>query len=407
MNFYKSFCWAAALFLLFSCYSKGKSSLINAGAAVQIDSLPGNCPYLTKDHKGNIVMSWARSVNDSVAVFCYAVSADAGKSFGKIITIPSSDNIQPHSENLPKIIFKPSGEIIALWGAGNPNPKNNYSGLVYYSQSFDEGKTWSRSKTLVNDTAGYDQRYYDVALLPSGEAAIIWLDNRKATGKEGSALYFAKTEGVNGFQNERMISEGCCQCCRTDLFIDSKAGIHVLYRGIIKDSIRDMLHSVSVDGGKNFSAPRLISNDNWVIRGCPHTGPAMTENKEGLHFAWFTGGGNRGCFYTQSVDNGKNFIRPDRISASGSHPQIASFPNGELVVAWDEPVQVNNKNYFKRIAVQRRTAAGRNEQQSFITPDTLTASYPVVASCNDQNPVIAYTVKRGKKDYIMYQRIEL
>ena len=406
MNFYKSLFWAGVLFLLFSCYSKNKKTLINAGAAVQIDSLPGNCPYLTKDNKGNIVMSWARSVNDSAFVFCYAVSADAGKTFGKIITIPSSDNIQPHSENLPKIIFKPSGEIIALWGAANSNPINKYSGLVYYSQSFDEGKTWSRSKPLVNDTAGYDQRYYDVALLPSGEAAIIWLDNRKATDKEGSALYFAKTEGANGFQHEKMIGEGCCQCCRTDLFIDSKAGIHILYRGIIKDSVRDMLHRVSMDEGKNFSEPKLISNDNWVIRGCPHTGPAMTENKEGLHFAWFTGGGNKGCFYTQSADNGKSFIQADRISATGSHPQIASFPNGELVVAWDEPVQVNNK-YFKRIAVQKRSAAGKSEQQSVITADTLTASYPVVASISKTNSVIAYLVKKDKKDYIMYQRVEL
>ncbi|WP_276502605.1 sialidase family protein [Terrimonas pollutisoli] len=394
------------VFLLLSCYNEKKASAIQAGKPVQMDSMPGNCPYLTKDKRGNIVMSWARSVNDSAFVFCYAVSSDGGKSFGKTITIPSSDNIQPHSENLPKIIFKPSGEIIALWGAANPNPINKYSGLVYYSQSFDEGKTWSPSKPLVNDTAGYDQRYYDVALLPSGEAAIIWLDNRKATDNEGSALYFAKTEGANGFQHEKMIGEGCCQCCRTDLFVDSKAGIHVLYRGIIKDSVRDMLHRVSTDGGKNFSGPRLISNDNWVIRGCPHTGPAMTENEEGLHFAWFTGGGNKGCFYTQSADNGKSFIQSERISAAGSHPQISSFSNGELLVAWDEPVQVNNK-YFKRIAIQKRSAAGKSEQQSFITADTLTASYPVVASLNKANSVIAYIVKKDKKDYVVYQRVEL
>ena len=93
MNFYKSVFWTGVLFLLFSCYSKNRKSLITAGAAVQIDSLPGNCPYLTKDKNGNVVMSWARSVNDSVAVFCYAVSTDGGKSFGKITTIPSSDNI--------------------------------------------------------------------------------------------------------------------------------------------------------------------------------------------------------------------------------------------------------------------------------------------------------------------------
>lgn len=406
MNLNKVFFVACSLLFLFACRNGHKASLIKAGRAIQIDSMPGNCPYLTKDDKGNIIISWARSVNDSTSVFCYVISADGGRSFGKIITIPSSDNIQPHSENLPKIIFKPSGEIIALWGTANPNPNNKYSGLVYYSQSFDKGATWTKSKPLVNDTASYDQRYYDIALLPSGEAAIIWLDNRKTTGKEGSSLYFATTSGRNGFQNERKVSEGCCQCCRTDLFVDSKAGIHVLYRGIIKDSIRDMLHSVSVDGGNNFSIPQLISNDNWVLKACPHTGPSMTENKDGLHFAWFTGGQNQGCFYTRSGDNGKSFNHHDRISFLGSHPQISSLSNGELIIAWDESVRVKDK-YYKKIGIEERTSSGTDKAQVFITADTMTASYPVIAPLNDKTSVIAYTIKQSGKDYIIFQQVIL
>ncbi|HTF30199.1 MAG TPA: sialidase family protein, partial [Flavitalea sp.] len=216
--------------------------------------------------------------------------------------IPNSGNIQPHGENLPKILFKPSGEILALWGAANPNQNNKYSGLVYYVQSFDDGKSWTIPRKLVNDTASYDQRYYDVALLRNGEAGIIWLDNRKTTSSEGSGLYFASTEGRNGFLHDRLISQPCCQCCRTDLFVDNKGFIHTLYRGIIQDSIRDMVHSVSKDGGKAFAKPVRISDDNWVINGCPHTGPSMTETNTGLAFAWFTGGKNKGCYFSGSKD---------------------------------------------------------------------------------------------------------
>ena len=71
---------------------------------------------------------------------------DEGKTFGKPVEIPGSTNVHPHGENMPKVIFKPSGEIIAAWGAANPNPKNPYSGLVYYSQSFDKGKTWTKAE---------------------------------------------------------------------------------------------------------------------------------------------------------------------------------------------------------------------------------------------------------------------
>ncbi len=87
--------------------------------------------------------------------------------------------------------------------------------------------------------------------------------------------------------------------------------MHVLYRGIIDDSIRDMVHMMSTDAGKTFTAPERISNDNWVLNGCPHTGPAMTENADGLHFSWFTGGLKIkvACFIPGPQNNGKTFVQ--------------------------------------------------------------------------------------------------
>jgi hypothetical protein len=391
---------------IFGCQQSINKVRVTAAAAVEVDQTPGACPYLTKDNKGRPVLSWVRTNADSSHVFCYAVSTDDGQTFGQPIVIHGSTNIHPHSENLPKVIFKPSGEIIALWGAANPNPVNKHSGLVYYSQSFTDGRAWSDPKPLVADTASFDQRYYDVALLPGGEAAIIWLDNRKEKGKEGSSLYFATTRGKNGFVEPKRISESCCPCCRTDLYIDSKAGIHVLYRGIVQDSIRDMVHIVSTDNGNNFSVAKRISDDNWVINGCPHTGPAMTENNNGLHFAWFTGGKNKGCYYSQSPDNGANFQPRNLVSEAGSHPQIAAFKSGELLVAWDEGVQAGEK-FNKRIGVQVRDAQGAPMATEFITADTSMCSYPVIGAIENKKSIVAYTTRRDEKTYIAYRLVEV
>lgn len=388
-----------------ACQNKKPKPLIAAAESVQIDNHPGECPYLTKDNKGNTVLSWIRMINDSTTAFCYAVSAD-GKKFSDPIVIPNTGNIEPHAENIPKIIFKPSGEIMALWGAANPNPKNKYSGLIYYTQSFDNGKTWTDIKQLVNDPAGYDQRYFDVALLPNGEIAVIWLDNRKTTTKEGSALYFTTTNGKNGFQNERRIAQPCCQCCRTDLYVDGKGDIHALFRAIIQDSIRDMVHIVSTDGGQTFSEPKRINDDNWVIRGCPHTGPAMTGNKDGLHFAWFTGGKNKGCHYTKTTNEGRSFEMYDSISSSGSHPQLTSLSNGNLLIVWDETSYVNRKMY-KRIGIQCRNAEGKSEGRDYITPEDSNASYPVISPINERSSFVAYVSKKGDKQYIAYQLVQM
>lgn len=400
----KPFLSITILMVFFCACSSKTKPLFEAADAVQIDAVPGECPYLTKDAKGNAVLSWVKLVNDSTTTFCYATSTD-GKTFDAPVEIPASSNIQPHGENLPKIVFKPTGEIIALWGTKSNSSQNKYAGLVSYTQSFDGGKTWTPVRPLVTDTAGHDQRYYDVALLPNGEVGITWLDNRKTTALQGSALYFASTNGRNGFQNEHLISQPCCQCCRTDLFVDGKGDIHALYRGIIQDSIRDMVHIASTDGGKSFSAPVRISNDNWVLNACPHTGPAMTENSKGLHFTWFTGANNLGCRYTQSTDGGKTFSAQDSVSAVGSHPQVAALPDGELLVVWDESKTVDGR-LQKRIGLQRRTANGKSEGKDYL-PANGNLSYPVVASLGKQAAVVAFAMKKGDKNYVAYQVVNL
>jgi len=387
---------------LAACNSK---PIVLAAAAMQADTQPGQCPYLTKDRNGHTLLSWVRMTGDSSAVFCYAVAGD-GQHFGKPVVIPNSNNIQPHGENLPKIIAKPSGELIALWGAPSTNLTNKYAGMVFYAQSFDEGRSWSDPHLLTTDTASYDQRYYDVALLPDGEAAIIWLDNRKQAGTEGSALYFAQTHGRSGFQGERRIASSCCPCCRTDLFIDKKGGIHALYRSILQGSVRDMVHTVSTDGGRNFSEPRRISNDNWVINGCPHTGPSMTENADGLHFAWFTGGKHKGCFYTESKDNGASFTVADSVSSLGSHPQLAALGDGELLTVWDETIVVG-KEAHKRIGIQRRSAQGVSKGKEYLTGDGGNASFPVVMALRGDSSLVAYTEKKGALSYIAYRVVKL
>ena len=405
MNRYTSLLLSALLLLLAGCMHRQTAFKVTPSAATLIDTLPGSSPYLAKDGREGVVLSWIRSTGDSAYVLCYARSADGGMSFAPPVVVAPSTNIKPHSENLPKVIFKPSGEVIALWGTASRDTRNKYAGNVSYAQSFDGGRTWSAARPLVSDTAGYDQRYFDVALLPNGEAAIIWLDNREEVEVEGSSLYYATTSGRNGFSGERRVAQQCCPCCRTDLFVDSKGGIHTLYRGILQDSIRDMVHSVSVDGGRSFTTPRQVSPDNWVIQGCPHTGPAMTENKEGVHFAWYTGGVKKGSFYTSSADEGKSFAPSDSVSALGKHPQLTSLPGGELVVVWDEPLAVGG-GFATRIGLQQRSAAGKALGKVILTDAGQSDSYPVLATVGDAHVLVAFCRETAGKGYVAFQRVE-
>jgi hypothetical protein len=358
-----------------------------------------SCPYVTITPEGRTVISWVEAPQGAdTGTLYYAISADKGNTFSAALQVPTAKGILPHAENMPKMVFKPDGEIIAIYGVEQNDARNKYAGRVFYTRSLNGGKSWLPAQALVADTGSYDQRYFDVALLPGGEAAAIWLDNRKDVDAEGSSLYYAVTSGHEGFKQERSLAETVCQCCRTDLYTDDQGGIHIAFRDIINDSIRDMVHMVSTDGGASFSAMNRISADNWVVRGCPHTGPAMVKNKEGMHFAWFTMGGGEGVYYCQSVDNGQTYTRKQKVSSMpmAKHPQITALADDKVMLVWDEPVKVKS-TFNSRVGFQLRDGAGKILDTGLLTPDSVYASYPVIKGVDDHTVLVAYTQREGQQ----------
>ncbi|WP_119078601.1 sialidase family protein [Chitinophaga alhagiae] len=359
-----------------------------------------SCAYMTVTPQGQPVVSW---VEDGSMYF--AVSPDGGQTFSAPRQVTTAEGIQPHAENMPKIIFRPNGEAIAMYGVESDDPRNKYAGKVRYARSADGGLHWEPSRPLVTDTAGYDQRYFDMALLPSGEVAAIWLDNRKFHQQEGSTLYMAIAADTAGFRQERALVQTVCQCCRTALYTDAQGALHAAFRDIMNDSIRDMVHMVSTDGGQTFSPPVRISADNWVINGCPHTGPAMVKNGSGVHFAWFTMGSGQGVFYCQSPDNGITYSKKESISAlpTAKHPQLAALGSGELALVWDEAADTA----ASRIGIVHKATDGKTLAQGFLTEPGGYASFPVLKAVGENQVLVAYKRRQGPREVVCVRMVSL
>ena len=300
-------------------------------------------PFFTSDHKGAPVVVWSEKQigGDSTGyVMKYSRLSKDGSEVLSTNEVGPSRGCTTASESVNKIAFKKNGTLVAVFARREATPENRFAGAIYYTQSFDDGKTWTQESYLhVGDTTqGLSRSFFDIATLPDGEVGAIWLDSRmkKNWEDDGSTLFFSRTEDNRGFQTDQVIGTGTCECCRTELFVSNNGDIHAFYRDIWHDRIRDISHIVSSDHGKTFSQPDRISTDDWVIYGCPHTGPAVSECKEELNIVWFTMGGDPGLYHTRYSAEELTYSPKKLLSRSGSHPQILTTSKDQLVFLWEE-----------------------------------------------------------------------
>lgn len=400
----KNFKWILSNVLLASlglgsCHQPAKHAPTRNVAHV-LDSSMGSCPYLTRTTTGNIVLSWIRQDAGNATVW-FTYFDKSTQAFQPPREIPTSQGVEPHGENMPKMVFQGEGRILAMYGVKNPQPDNPYTGAVYYTWSVDSGRHWTKGQPLFSSSGSFDQRYFDIALLPSGQVGAVWLNNSEPTG---STLYFATTGTDGKFGTAKVIARHTCQCCRTDLFCDSAGTIHVAWRAIIGDSIRDMEYCYSSDTGKTFTVPVRISADNWVVSGCPHTGPSMAENEGALHFVWFTMGGGGGVYYCHTRDTGRNFSMREPVSqiTSARHPQIAALPGGDLAIVWDEGAGTATIPH-QRIGLQLRGPGGLLLSTRYVSSDSISAYFPQIAVMDNSRALIAYTESDGPGERICYR----
>jgi len=362
----------------------------------------GATPRFTTDHRGNPVLSWVEKDGDK-AHFYFAISENDGRTFGKKIKINAPTELTVHAEGMPRVAFKADGSIWATFELKKPTKDAPRASDLMYVISTDNGNTWSAPKAVHKDTTqGKGHSFSDMIRLPNGELGFVWLDEKM--GKyEGRSVKFTQTLPNGGFSEEVVVDSNACQCCRTVLFVDADKNIHLSYRDLLADGIRDMSHAVSTDGGKTFTQPQLVYQDRWKINACPHTGPSMAQAGKDFFVTWFSGKSETHEAGVRIVKLGEEKLFSSNLTVRAKHPQIANF-NGNVAVVWDESVEKDGE-FFTKI-VLRIIDKNRKETTSFLTSDHENASYPVLMS-TPNGLLLAYEwqAKGAEKTVIVSQLV--
>lgn len=379
---------------------------ISSAQTISNDQTSGSA-FFTTDQHDNTVLCWTAGEKGKASLY-FAIYNKKTEMFNEAILVAPSYGTGIHGESLNKVAFKNDGTIVAVYERKHPTEKNKFAGSIFYTQSFDHGKTWTAEKYLHTDTLPeYGRSYFDITTLSDGEVAAIWLDGRNKLGSDGSSLYFTKTNGTTGFIPDKQIGETVCQCCRTDLAVDAQGVMHIIYRDIestIKGQVRDFVHVYSSDNGLTFSSIKKISDDNWVISGCPHTGASMASINNTVGIVWFTAGGESGLYYTETNVQGE-FTPRHLISRGGRHPQITAWNNDMLLICEEQSMEEQGEEHGNMhhasgnsLSLLIKNEAGKHIRQ---TIEDESGEFPVVTAVNEHQALIAYV----KNQRIVYRAL--
>ncbi|MGM9507922.1 sialidase family protein [Larkinella sp. GY13] len=362
----------------------------------------GATPRLTTDHRNHPVLSWTEKEGEKVA-FYYAVSEDGGRTFGEKIRIKSPTVFSTHAEGMPKVAFKKDGTVLATFEVSRPTAEAPRAGDVLYVTSTDGGQTWTEPKAVHRDTTpGKGHSFSNLNRLPNGEIGIAWLDEKTAN-KEGRTVKFAQTVPGGGFGKEVLVDDNACQCCRTNVFVDTKNQIHIAYRDLLDNGARDISHAVSTDGGRTFTSPKVVYDDQWKVNACPHTGPDVAQVGNELFVTWFSGGEKTPGIKLARL--GATQLVSGIVSVRTKHPQIASL-NGQLIWVWDESMEVKNaageSRFISRIGM-RKVSGGTASPITYLTPTDVNAAFPVVLATK-KGLLVAYEQKKDQQNSVIVSR---
>jgi hypothetical protein len=211
-----------------------------------------------------------------------------------------------------------------------------------------------------------------------------------------SKLWFAR---IGEPASTHAVAAGVCYCCKTSLVAGRDNTVYAAWRHVYAGSRRDIAFAMSRDGGRTFSDPVRVSEDDWQLDGCPENGPSLALDGQGrIHILWPTvtreaGREKLALFYSTSRD-GRTFTKRQRVPTTASaayHPQLAVERDGRVLATWDE---IRNGTRYVRFARGTTGADGSLSFSSVAVSDDDEGSYPAIVETS-AGSLAAWAPKSG------------
>jgi hypothetical protein len=330
-----------------------------------------------------------------------AASIDGGKTWSWVKQVNRSVEAIQEEENGPKVAFGANNKAYVAWAIPGGKGDRTRANIRFAMEDEKGGFSPARTLNEARDAA----RFPIIEVSPDGSVLLAWID-RRIDNPNPRQLYLMKLDS-DGKELTRnySVGKGLCECCKLGVaFADGGKTVYLVDRQVDYNQIRNHVLRKSIDGGKTFAAPVVISDDGWQVPSCPHSGPSIGRDSRGwLHVTWFTLGRTEreaGIYYSVSTDGGKSF-QARRLVHANTAPEILYstliLGNDDTVyVAWSNLDGNNRAQIFLRTLSPDGHSWGPIKQVSNAEGN---ASRPVLALLKDRLHV-AWTETDGENSRV-------
>jgi len=332
------FCLTVMVFA--GCTKRPTTSANQLGSPQRISSGNANASepaVVTKD--GTVYIVWVEHRGKDADVMFESFNGE-GQSLGAAIRVnPQAGQATAWRGDQPTIAVAPDGTVYVGW-TGRADTASGSSPDIYLSASRDGGKSFVAPVKVNDDPKPGDHGMHSLAVAGDGRVYVAWLDERNVAAvpakdvkmnavssghhmESNRKLFFSSSiDGGRSFSPNQRIASDVCPCCKTNLAVGKDGRVYVGWRQVLPGDYRHISVTSSSDEGKTFATATIVGNDEWVLKGCPVSGAALSADADGtLRVLWYAGGdkGQRGIYWSESRDGGKTFSPRQLLAASSAH----------------------------------------------------------------------------------------
>jgi BNR repeat-like domain len=330
VNYFPSALIAAAILVALSGCKTGSRQVPGASAPVRLSSgnVDGAEPAIAGDADGSVYVAWVNHGETRAADVMVARFTSDGTMQGAAVRVNPGPGIATAWRGDPPTIAVASDRTVFVGWTARVETEVGHATEIYVSASRDQARTFSQPVKVNDDKGPADHGMHSLAIGTDGRVYVAWLDERNiapmpATDKkmkegtsghhmESNREVFIASSGDGGrtFSANKLVATDACPCCKTALAVGGDGRVYVSWRQVLPGDFRHIAVASSNDQGLSFSEPKIVSDDQWMIAGCPVSGPAMLAGADGrLRVLWYSAGknGETGLYVSESTDAGKTF----------------------------------------------------------------------------------------------------